>query len=132
MRMGDAETYKVDGPTTFVIDARHGKQALSWAAFVIFAVFSAGCSQTIAADALVHSFKRNVIATGYAQTNPLAEQLLQMAQILQEQARADEAIRLQTVTMSQARIDALLLKNSIEHMVSSLDRYRAFFRSFHR
>jgi hypothetical protein len=101
--------------------------------FVTLVIVGVGCCQSIAADAFVNTFKDDAVVTYSGQTTDLlAGQVLEMNQILRELARVSEAARRDTQTMSQARIDALLLKNSIVKMASSLDRYRAFLSSFYR
>lgn len=101
--------------------------------FVTLIVVGTGCCQSIAADALLVVPKNSAVIrySGNA-TDLLAEQALEMGQILRDLALVSRSAKRDSQIMSQARLDALLLKNSLVNMTSSLDRYRAFFSSLYR
>jgi hypothetical protein len=62
----------------------------------------------------------------------LTRQVVQVNQIAEEASALNRFQREDFQKVSQARVDALLLKNSIANMADALDRYRRFFADSHR
>jgi hypothetical protein len=101
-------------------------------ALVALIFVEVGCSQAIAANAFLTTNDNARVRYSPRQTDPLAKQVSEMNQIVSELALVNRSAKRESQTMSQARIDALMLKNSLVNMASSLDRYRAFFSSLYR